>query len=307
MEETATISKAIKDNPRKALLPYYVAFGVVFFIVCLKVYAYTLSSAASLLASLTDSVGDLAISFISFLSLRYALRPADKEHRFGHGKAEGLVALFQACFLFGASIFLLFEAAHRFISPIEVSEHYLGVTVSGITILLTVGLVYVQNRIYRSVPSLALKADQTHYSSDIFLNASVIVALLADLWGGWGVLDITVAFFIAAFIIYSASEIAGEALDMLMDKEISDEDRAKIIEVVRSRDEVYGMHDLRTRKSGLRLFISFDIELDPELSLKQAHAIAHEIDLALLDIFPNAEIIIHKDPQGETDDPRHND
>lgn len=263
-----------KYDPAKALQPYYAAFFVVAVIIGLKTYAYASSGAASLLASLIDSVGDFAISFMSYLSVRLSLKPADEEHRFGHGKAEGFSALFQACFLFGAATFLLFETAQRVFNPVDISHHELGIVISIIAMALTFALIFVQNSAYKSAPSLALKADQKHYTSDVLLNASVIIALATDLWLGLYGIDIAIGAFIAAFIIWSGFQIAKEAVDMLMDKEIEETERQKILDIVLSRDDVYGIHDLRTRKSGMQLYISFYISalilsLIPSFHLKR--------------------------------------
>ena len=289
----------------QALKPYYVAAFVLFIIIVLKIYAYAESESASMLASLVDSLGDVVISSFAFLSIYVSLKPADHEHRHGHGKAEGFSALLQACFLVGAAVFLIFEAVHKIYVPQEIMGHAIGIGVSVVSIILTLILVFVQKRAYRLAPSLALKADQFHYTGDVLLNGAVIVAFLIDLYGGLIYADPIISLGISAYILKTAKCVGFEAVDMLMDKEIDQQDRQKIIDIVHAHEQVHGMHDLRTRKSGMNIYISFDVELDGALSLEKAHDITRDLDLSLLEVFPNAEIIIHKDPIGDTYDPRH--
>lgn len=292
-------------RPAQVLWASYAALTVVGLIIAMKSYAYYASGASSLLASLVDSAGDAVISLFTYFSLKISLKPADHDHRHGHGKVEGFSALFQSSFLIGGALFVALESARKLMVPTEIQNEWLGIGVSAAAIILTLILVTVQRHIYKLAPSLALKADQKHYISDILLNGAVIIALLSSLWGGFKIIDMIVSLSIAGFMIWSAYQISREAIDMLMDREIDAQDRKKILETVKAHKQVYGIHDLRTRKSGMAIYISFDMELDPELSLKEAHDIAREIDHALLEIFPNAEIIIHKDPKGDTHDPRH--
>ena len=292
-------------NPTKAVWASYFAMCGVAILIVIKTYAYIMSGSSSILASLVDTIGDAAISFISFLSIKISLRPADHEHRFGHGKAEGFSAMLQGAFLVGAAVFLVFEAVRTFINPVEIQHHMLGVTVSVIAIAVTVLIVFAQGWVLKRAPSLAVEADQGHYKSDVVLNLSVIVALIADGYAGGGYFDLLVGLAIALYIGKTGYDVAKKATDMLMDKEISPQERQKIIDMVKGHKDVFGLHDLRTRRSGMDIFISFDIELEPTLSLEAAHDITREIDLALLEVFPNADIISHKDPRGDTYDPRH--
>jgi len=292
-------------KPSVALIPFYLAFVVVTIVIILKGYAYYISGSAALLGSLVDSLGDGAISFITFLTLRYSLRPPDEEHRYGHGKAEGFSALIQASFIFGAAIFLVLETINKFLFPTEITHQVFGIVVSVITILLTMLLVASQKIAYRYAPSLVLKADSKHYTSDLLLNLLVIASLVINLFTNIVIFDLLIGAGIAMFMVFSAYNIAKEATDMLMDKEISKKDRDKIIKIIKSHKDVISMHDLRTRKSGMQIYINFDVQLKSTLPLKEAHDITIELDKAILEVFPNAEIMIHKDPEGLVSDHRH--
>lgn len=292
-------------NPRLALLASFWAVGTVAVLIVIKTYAYYVSDSAAMLGTLTDSVVDAAVSLMMLFAVRLSLKPADDKHRFGHGKVEGIAALLQGAFMGGAGLFLVFEAFDRFFKPADLSHHKTGLIVAVIAIILSLVLIAVQRFCLKRAPSLAIEADHAHYKTDVFLNGSVIVALLVDYYGGAGWLDPSFAMLIAAYFIMTAVNITGKSIDMLMDKELPDSVRKKIITVAKAHKQVHGIHDLRTRMSGMNMHISFDVELDPELSLQQAHDIVRELDNAILAYYPNSEIIIHMDPIGDTDDPRH--
>ncbi len=292
-------------RPHYALLSSCWTVGTVTVLIFIKSYAFYVSGATTMLATLTDSVVDAAVSIMLLLAVHYSLKPADKDHRHGHGKVEGIAALMQGAFLGGAGIFLGFEAFNRFINPEPLSHHGLTIGVASIAIALTFLIIGGQKFALRYAPSLALASDHAHYKTDIFLNGSVIVAMLVDYYGMVSWIDPAFALFIAFYFMYTAVAVTGNSIDMLMDKELPADIRHEIEKLVMQNSQIHGMHDLRTRMSGMNMHISFDVELDPHLTLKQAHDIVRELDHAILAKYPNAEIIIHMDPIGDTADPRH--
>lgn len=292
-------------NPRYAILASYWAVGTVAILILIKIYAYSLSNSAAVLGSLTDSITDAAISIMMLFAVRYSLKPADADHRHGHGKIEGIASLMQGALMAGAGVFLCFEAVERFINPTVVSEHKIAMIVAVISIFLTLILVGIQKFCLSRAPSLAIEADHAHYTTDLVLSAGVIMALLLDLYQGAVWLDSVFALMIALYFLRTAYKISKRSIDMLMDKEMSENIRQHIEEIISQNSDVHGMHDLRTRQAGMRLHISFDVELSPNLSLKEAHDIVRDLDHAILEHYAHAEIIIHMDPIGDTDDPRH--
>jgi ferrous-iron efflux pump FieF len=300
---------AIEDNtgtdPRWALFAARCAVAAVFFLVLLKGYAYYRSGSVALLGSLVDSAGDACISVMMLLAIKFSSKPADEDHRYGHGKVEGLAALFQGAFLGGAAFFLALESLRRFAEPRPVEDHLLGMGVAALAIVLSLGIVAVQNFALKKSDSLAVAADRSHYQSDIFLNGGVMLALLVNYFGGPLWIDTAIGLAIAAYIAHAAYSIGMEATDMLMDKEMPDEVRLQITRIVEGHNGVHGMHDLRTRRNGMQIHISFDIEVDPDITLRDAHEITRELEGLLLNEFPNADIIIHKDPKGDIYDARH--
>lgn len=288
-----------------ALFSGVFAVIVVFFLVAIKAYAYMQSGSASILASLVDSVSDSAISIMSLSAIRYSLKPDDEDHRFGHGKIEGFAALFQAAFLCGAGVFVVFESLARLTSPVLIEHQMFSVGIMVVSLVLTVFLVLVQRHILKNVPSLALEADKTHYSTDIVVNIGVIFILMALYFGMPAWLDPIGAIAIAMYMMLAARDIGMKGADMLLDKELEGTAREDITRIVLTHQGVIDMHDLRTRRAGMRVILAFDIEVNKDLSLIDAHEISRDVETELLKSFPNADIFIHVDPEGDTDDARH--
>jgi len=279
---------------RAALAAVVVASGLV----VLKAGAWAHTGSVALLGSLVDSLLDLVASSLNMFAVRHALAPADREHRFGHGKAEAVAGLAQAAIIAGSAAFLAFEAISRLIEPRPVNHGVSGIAVMGLSIVATFGLVVYQRWVIRRTRSLAITADSVHYTGDLLVNASVIVALVLAEQFGLPAADPVFALGIAAFIAYNAWTIWRGAMDMIMDSELPDADRARIRDIVLGHDAVEDMHDLRTRAAGGTAFIQFHIELDPCLTLQRTHDISDEVEAAVAAAFPQADIIIHADPQG---------
>lgn len=276
-------------------LATYASLTVATTLVVAKLVAWALSDSMSLLATLIDSMLDVLASAINLFAVRHALTPADKEHRFGHGKAEALAGLGQAAFVAGSAGFLLLGASRRLLNPQAVDAMGVGVGVMVFSIVATSALLLFQRHVIRRSGSTAIRADALHYKTDLLVNCSVILALwLAT--RGWAGFDPLFAFGIAAYILFSAWEIVRQSLDHLMDRELPDSERKAIQEIVLQHSAVKGMHDLRTRQSGTDTFIQLHLELDDELSLLQAHEITDEVEMHLQARFVEAQIIIHVDP-----------
>jgi len=271
-----------------------VATAVVLIVV--KLAAFVFTDSVSILSTLIDSMLDAAASFVNLIAVRHALVPADREHRFGHGKAEPLAAMVQAAFITGSAIFLVIEAVPRLFTPHPVSHSAVGIGVMAFSIVATLALVTLQRRVIQRTGSLAISADQLHYLGDVLVNGAVIVALLLATQLGWTFADPLFGIGIAAYILYNAWQIAAGALDMLMDRELPEDERDRIRGVIRQHAGVLGVHDLRTRASGPQIFIQCHIELDGDQSLRQAHAIADAVEFDLRAAFPGAEVIVHQDP-----------
>ena len=267
-------------------------------LIVVKLVAFAYTDSVSLLSSLIDSLLDAAASLVNLFAVRQALTPPDREHRFGHGKAEPLAALGQAAFITGSALFLIIEAGHRFIEQPTIERGEIGIAVMVFSIVVTFVLTRYQAYVVRKTGSLAIHADSLHYMGDLLVNGAVIVALVLVTQLGWWMADPIFGIAIAAYIVHNAWKIARGALDMLMDRELPDSERDRIMEIAQRHPEVRAMHDLRTRASGPTVFIQLHIELDGGMDLVRAHNIADAVEDDLRAAYPGAEVIIHQDPHG---------
>ncbi len=279
-------------------LATYASVSVATVLVLIKAGAWLMTDSIALLSSLIDSLLDVLASTVTMLAVRHSLVPADREHRFGHGKAEALAGLAQSAFIVGSAVLLMFEAFARLLQPQVVANTGIGIGVMAISIALTLGLVAFQRWVVKRSGSVAIAADSLHYRTDLLMNLAVIAALLLSSMLGWTFADPLFGAAIGLYIVYSAWQILRSALDMLMDRELSDEDRRRIRDIALAHSEVENVHDLRTRQSGQTYFIQLHLELDPDMRLTHAHAIADEVEQAIRDAYPGAEVIIHQDPAG---------
>ena len=293
-QSVLTTEQANRLKKRAALAAVVVAVVLI----AAKCAAWLVTGSVSLLSALIDSSLDLVASLLNLVAIRQAAVPADREHRFGHGKAEPLAGLGQAAFIGGSGVFLLLEAGQRLLAPMPVENGTIGILVMVFSIALTLALVAFQKSVIRRVQSVAIGADSLHYTSDLLMNAGVIVALLLTTQFGWVRADPLIALGVAGFILVSAWSVASSSLNLLMDRELPETDRQRIAEIVGAHHGVRSMHDLRTRSSGTQTFIQLHLELDPGLTLAEAHRISDEVMDAIERAFPHAEVLIHEDPFG---------
>ena len=276
----------------------YASLAVAAVLIVAKFIAWVGTGSVALLSSLVDSLVDAAASLVNFFAIRHAATPADREHRFGHGKAEPLAALGQSAFLVGSAVLLMFEAVRRLVSPEPVLNPPAGIAVMVFSIAVTIGLVAYQRHVVRHTGSLAIGADELHYRGDIILNLSVIATLTIGHLFSVPLLDPLFGAAVGVWIIYNAVKIARLSLTQLMDRELPDEERARVRAIAESHPEVAAVHDIRTRVAGPTAFIQMHIEMDGEMNLLHAHEVSDEVEAELNRAFPHAEIIIHEDPAG---------
>ena len=263
-----------------------------------KLGAWLITDSVSLLSSLADSVMDVLASLTNLFAVRHALQPADREHRFGHGKAEPLAGLGQALFITASAIFLIVEAVGRIMEPEPIARAPVGIGVMVFAIVVTTALVAYQRRVVRLTGSTAIRADALHYASDILMNVGVIAALALATTVGWGLADPIIAMVIAGVIIHAAVRVAWSSIQQLMDHELPEKDRERIRRIVLEHPEVLDCHDLRTRRSGIDSFIQVHVEMDRSLTLLRAHEISDDVEARIREAFPHAEVLIHADPEG---------
>ena len=276
----------------------YASLSVAFTLVATKIWAWLATSSISVLSSLVDSFLDVLASSITVVAVYYAMQPADSEHRFGHGKAEGLAALAQSLIITISAVYVWIEAAERLANPQAIGNPMIGVGVMGVSIALTLALVAYQRYVIRATGSMAISADSMHYQADLAVNLSVAIAVMLAGWTNWSLIDPLVGFGVAAYILWSTYGIATRALDVLLDRELPPEDRERIRDLAIAHPDVHGFHDLRTRFGGSTYFIQFHLELNPDTTLMNAHRIMDSVEDAIHEIYPKCEIIVHTDPLG---------
>jgi ferrous-iron efflux pump FieF len=292
-------ARTIDPNASRLMrLATYASVLVASVLILAKLVAWLATDSVSMLSTLLDSVLDVAASLVNLFAVRHALTPADREHRFGHGKAEPLAALGQSAFVAGSAVLLIVEVVRRFWRPQAVENGEIGILVMMGSIAVTAVLVFFQRHVVRKTGSLAISADRLHYLGDVLVNSAVIVALALTELLGWNWLDPAFGALIAAYILYTAWSIARSSFDMLMDRELPEEERQRIRGIATAHPQVRALHELRTRASGPSIFIQFHLEMAGEMSLYEAHRIADQVENQILAAYPGAEVIIHEDPSG---------
>ncbi|WP_425405622.1 cation diffusion facilitator family transporter [Hwanghaeella sp.] len=274
----------------------YASVAVAALLIACKIGAWSVTGSVAILASLVDSLLDAFASIVTLVAVRKASAPATTEYRFGLGKAEPLAALTQAAFIAGSAVLLTVQAGERLFKPQPIQASEVGIAVMVVSIVATLGLVGFQAYVIRKSGSVAIKADSLHYKGDLLANAGVISALVLTDLLGFPQIDPLFGLAIAAYILWTARSVAAEALDMLLDKELPQEERDRIKEIALSYPEVLSMHDLRTRRAGPYRFIQIHLEFNGRLSLNHAHAVAEAVEMQVMEEFPGSEVIAHQDP-----------
>lgn len=276
----------------------YASIGVAALLIAAKLIAYMKTDSVAMLTSLFDSVFDLMGSLITAYAVARALHPPDREHRFGHGKAEPLAALAQSIFIIGSSLFLFYEAGSRFYTPHEIANESVGYVTMALAIVLIMSLVLFQKYVVSRTGSSAIGADRLHYVGDLAVNFAVVAAFFLHRLTGLSWFDPVFAIIIALALLFSAVHILKQSMFSLMDEELPQPRRDKIREIVLGQDGVYGLHDMRTRTDGERIFIELHVEMDGNKTLCEAHDLTEKINKVILAEIPNADIIVHQDPVG---------
>lgn len=271
------------------------------FLLVLKVYAAAETGSVALLGSLADTGFDVLASLLTLFSVRYAARPADDNHRFGHGKAEALSALIQVILVIVSAILIGWRAIYRLGSGEPTAHPEYGIGVSLIAIVATLGLLAYQRHVVKKTGSVAIHADHVHYQSDLLLNIAVIIAIVLDTMLNVQGADPLFGIGIALWLLWGAYRAAQMALDQLLDREWPEEKRQRFLEVALRHPELKGIHDMRTRSSGAHDFCQFHVWVDPGMTILEAHRIMDEVEATLMQEFPGVEVLIHPDPEGHKD------
>lgn len=285
-----------QEHARLLRLATRASLAVASILIVTKAIAWWLSGSVSLLAGLTDSLLDGAASFLNLLAVHYALRPADDDHKYGHGKAEALSGMAQALFIAVSACLIGYQAVDRIQNPEEISSAGIGVAVILLSLVLTLLLLAFQYKVVKETGSAAIRADSLHYRSDLLLNMGILMALVLA-WFGWQELDAWFGLGISLYILWSAFQIAKETVAVLMDEELPTDVSTRMLELACEVPGVLGAHDLRTRISGNHWFVQMHLELPGSLTLSIAHGLCDQVAAAITREYPRAEVLVHADPQ----------
>jgi len=298
MDAAATANDDLSAGGTLMRRAAWAAVAVAATLIALKTIAYIVTDSIAMMASLADSALDIFASSINVIAIRSALTPADAEHRFGHGKAEPLAGLAQSAFIAGSVAFLVIESVSRLIAPHRIERGGLALGVMAVSIALTIGLVIFQQFTVTRTKSVAIGADRMHYLGDLLTNLGVVIGVVLSTQFRFLKADPAIGLVVAAILAWSAWHVFRQSYNQLMDRELPDEDRAKIKTIVLTNPEVKSLHDLRTRAAGIHTFIQLHIELDPGINLMRAHEVSDQVEKAVCAAFPNSQVMIHQDPVG---------
>ncbi len=300
------MSEARTPQETRALLTRSAAIAsisVALLLAVLKSWAVWLTASTAMLGSLADTALDLVASIAMLVGVWIAAQPADDDHRFGHGKAESLAAMFQVILIVLSAAGIAFRAVLRLVEGGETRAAEQGIVVSVIAILATFALIAWQSHVVRRTGSVAIRTDSVHYQSDLLLNLAVIAALVLDQYLGFGLADPLFGLAIAGWLLWGAWRASSEAINHLMDREWPEDKRREFVERAARHPELSRMHDLRTRTSGDRDFVQFHVDMPGDMTVHQAHDIIERVEADLMEAFPDTEILIHIDPEGHVDEP----
>ena len=294
------------ESERRRIIPFAIraalaSVGMASFLLALKGYAAWATGSVAMLGSLADTGLDLLASLVTLYGVKVAAEPADHDHRFGHGKAEALAALFQVALITLSAVGIAWRAILALGDKAAPASAEFGIGVSVVAIGATFLLLAYQRSVIRQTGSVAIMADNVHYQSDLFLNLSVIVAIVLERYAGVRGADPVFGIIIALWLAWGAFQASSNAIDQLMDKEWPEEDRKRFIEVAARQDGLKGIHDFRTRRSGSHNFAQFHMEVGRDLTVAQAHDVVERVEKALHAAFPKVEVLIHVDPEGHVD------
>ena len=276
----------------------FASISVALLLLGMKAWAVWSTGSTAMLGSLADTTLDFVASLATLAGVWIAARPADEDHRFGHGKAEALAAMFQVVLISISAFGLAVRAVQQWLGGGRTTEAQDGIVVSAIAMVATLGLIAYQRRVIRQTNSVAIATDHIHYQSDLLLNLAVIAALALDQYGGISGADPLFALGIALWLAWGAWGASQTAVEQLMDREWPDEKRNRFLEVVAQHPELRGVHDLRTRSSGAHEFVQFHATVDGSMTVAEAHRVMDEIEAKLMRAFPGVEVLIHPDPEG---------
>jgi ferrous-iron efflux pump FieF len=288
--------KSLKRNNQLNITAIMVPITVSVMLLLVKTYGYFITDSLSILSSLLDSMMDIVVSVFNMVAVIYASKPADEDHRFGHNSIEDIVGLIQATFIATSAFLILYKAVNSFIEPQVITNSVEGVWLMVFSFAGSFLIVLYQKIILSKTKSVVVESDMMHYLTDVLMNGAIIIALLLSSYPGLGILDPILASVIAFYILWAAIKIGRRSFNSLMDMELEESEKEKIQKLLLINKQIKGYHDLKTRRSGNRVFVQIHIDLDRKLSLDESHDIIEDLEEEIEKIWLQTDVIIHADP-----------
>ncbi len=273
---------------------------VALFLAALKITTGIATHSMAVLASALDSVMDVLSSLINLWAARAAAKPPDDNHEYGHGKIESLASLFQSIAIAVSGTFLISESGRRLMMGSFLSEIQTAIFVMGFSMLVTAGLIIRLTTAQKKTGSLILSTEKLHYAMDILTNGGVIAALILVKVTGLVLWDMIFSILIAGYIFKTAYGILRQAIDELLDRSLPSVSKEEIAGIIREyHPSMGGLHNFRSRQVGRQVFMDFHIEIRGEDDFKKAHLMTEGLIDRIRDKYPEADITVHYDPEGE--------
>lgn len=280
-----------------------VSSSVAAFLTLMKLAIGIMSGSVAVLASAIDSVLDMFVSLFNYFAISNSEKPADEHFNYGRGKIEALASVIEGVIITISGLFLLYTAIRKYFSN-EVSTYLdISLIVMVISLFITIALVAYLNAIAKKTNNMVIKADALHYKTDVWVNAAVLVSLIAVYFTGYEIVDVLIGGGISIFIIYSAYELIEDGVLVLLDRALDEEISEKIETIIQNEHKVNDYHFLKTRSAGENNFVDVHVVFDCLISLMDAHKASDRIEekIEKLDSTRNWIINIHMDPYDDSD------
>lgn len=271
-------------------------------LIALKLGAGIFTGSISVIAEAVHSMLDLAAAVIAFFAVRIAGHPADREHPFGHGKAESVSGFVEAGLIFVAAGLIMYRAVARLIEGKELRETSVGIVVMLVSVVVNIVVSRRLLKVARATDSMALEADAAHLYTDVYTSLGVLVGLVVVRLTGLAIFDSIAAIAVALLIVKAAWGITRKALAGLMDAKLPAEEEALIRTAIKEHGrEVVGFHELRTRKVGSQRDIDLHLVMAKDASLEEAHQMCDHLEQDICSKLRDVTINIHVEPCGTTE------
>ncbi|MEA2269242.1 MAG: hypothetical protein QOC64_1852 [Solirubrobacteraceae bacterium] len=282
----------IRSQQRTALMSVLAAI----FLVAVKLTTGLLTGSLGLLAEAAHSGTDLVAALLTLFAVRIAVRPADEQHNYGHGKAEHLAALAESTFLMAVSAFLAFQAVDRLVAG---GSHHVNATwwafaVLGLVIAVDAARTVISRRAARRYHSAALQSNALHFASDLAGSVAVLIGLVFVAFGEHRA-DAVAALIVGAIVLVAAARLAQQSIAVLMDR--ADEDSQQAVRAALAALDDVEVRRLRARHAAGRDFVDLVVAVSADVGLARAHTIADAIEGAIREQLPNSDVLVHVEPR----------